>query len=60
MRKNDPWEGAFWQSECEVLKEELSMPTLEADSFLRFVEKSRARHFYVNCWHLNEVESAAM
>jgi len=49
LAKGDPFEGSFLPSE-----------TLRADSGAQVHAENAVREFLVNCWHMNEGESAAM
>lgn len=60
LKAIDAREGAFWDSERDLIKKELGLINSDAESLPSFIENSRGGDFFVNCWHMNEVESMGM
>ena len=62
----DPWEGAYTRANLERRLAEISslrntarMSAADEDRFIRNLVATE-RSIYVNCWHMSEIESAAM
>src|SRR5699024_1852796 len=58
----DPFEGSLpknHQKHLETLKKVLQLQNSHVESY-NYLLKLIKEHFYVNCWHINQYESAAM
>ena len=58
----DPWEGAFPEPDVAAIREAIAPHLDREDCASQIVDDIRAagRSIYLNCWHANEYESAAM
>lgn len=53
----DPLEGTYTKKNYEVLESQIDDSN---NNYIKQIEDVVRKSFYVNCWHINEVESAGM
>jgi len=56
----DPWEGTLWDSQREQFGSVLELSSEDQMKLVKTFERFSQPVTFVNCWHMNEVESAAM